>query len=116
MARYPDLRECAKFATESYERLDSLESIRPPYPANGTPNWWALRRKYEELLLGRIRKERNASAFKSRINEPEATAAKWAALGNETADRDYQQFAPVDTSAPDVRKHWRKDAEDALGR
>lgn len=116
MARYPDLRELSKFATENYAKFDSLESIRPPYPAHGTPNWWALRAKYEELLLGRIRKERKASNMPSNVNEPEATAAKWAALGNETADRDYQQFAPVDTSAPDVRKHWRKDADDALGR
>ena len=107
MARYPDMVELSRLATENYDRIDSLESIRPPYPANGTPNWWALRRKYEELLLGRIRKERKASAFKSRINEPEATAAKWAALGNEVADRDYQLFAPVDTSAPAVRrKDW----------
>jgi len=101
------LAECAKFATENYDRIDSLESIRPPYPANGTPNWWALRRKYEELLLGRIRKERNASNFKGRMNEPEADAAKWAALGNEVANRDYQLFAPIDTSAPAVRrKDW----------
>ena len=101
------MAECAKFATENYDRIDSLESIRPPYPANGTPNWWALRRKYEELLLGRIRKERNASNFKGRMNEPEADAAKWAALGNEVANRDYQLFAPIDTSAPAVRrKDW----------
>jgi hypothetical protein len=105
----------ARFATENYAKFDSLESIRPPYPASGTPNWWALRKRYEELLLGRIRKERNASAFKGRMNEPEAEAAKWAAIGNETADRDYQQFAPVDTSAPNVRKHWREDAIDAIG-
>jgi hypothetical protein len=114
VARYPDLRECAKFATENYARLDSLESIKPPYPANGTPNWWALRKRYEELLLGRIRKDRGWSNHKSTINEPEAEAAKWAALGNETADRDYCDFARVDTAAPDVRKHWRKDATDAL--
>ena len=114
MARYPSLREMAKFATESYAKHDSLETIRPPYPAHGTPNWWALRQRYEELLFARIRKDRNASAHKSTINEPEAEAAKWAALGNETADRDYCEFAKVDTMAPDVRKHWRKDAADAV--
>jgi hypothetical protein len=104
----------SKFATENYAKLDSLESIRAPYPAHGSPNWWALRQRYEELLFARIRKERNASNHKSTINEPEAEAAKWASLGNETAGRDYVDFAPVDTSAPDVRRSWRKEAVDAV--
>jgi hypothetical protein len=104
----------SKFATENYAKHDSLESIRPPYPAHGTPNWWALRQRYEDLLFARIRKDRNASNHKSTINQPEAEAAKWSALGNETADRDYVDFAPVDTSAPDVRRNWRSAVENAI--
>jgi hypothetical protein len=123
VARYPDLRECSRLSTQKFGDITSLEQInRKPgsrfekgYPGQGTPEWWALRMQYEEILLGNIRKDRKASNHVSTVNEPEAEAAKWAALGNETADRDYCDFARVDTTAPDVRKHWRKDATDAIG-
>jgi hypothetical protein len=123
VARYPDLRELSRKSQIDYSDITSLEQINRKekgrfergYPGAWTPEWCALRLRYEEILLGDIRKARKASKHVSTVNEPEAEAAKWAALGNETADRDYQQFAPVDTAAPDVRKHWRKDATDAIG-
>lgn len=92
MADYPDMRELARHATEDYSRIDSLDQIKPPYPAQGTPNWWALRLRYEQLLMARIRRDRANSAIPCRVNEGEATAAKWAALGNEQADSDYQSY------------------------
>jgi len=116
VARYPDLTEMAKFATENYAKIDSIDAIRPPYPAHGTANWWALRKRYEELLFARICKERAASKHRTSINEPEAEAAKWAALGNETADRDYRDFAKGDLTAPDARltrRNWLDAAVDA---
>ena len=114
MARYPDMRELARLSPRDFSEVGSLEQIsrrekamfEKGYPASGTPEWWALRKRYEELLLGQIRKERNAGKFPSRVNNPEAEAAKWCALGNETAQKDYEDFAPVDTSAPDVRRNW----------
>ena len=95
MARYPDMRELARHATENFSRLESLENFRPPYPAQGTPNWWALRLQYETVLLGKLRKERAKSPMECRLNNLECDAAKWAAIGNEDADRDYQELAPV---------------------
>ena len=54
------------------------------------------------------------------VGKAEADAAKWSALGNETADRDYQQFANVPMDAPDCRKNrpdWlQMQASKALGR
>ena len=106
MAEYPSLRECAKFATEDYSRIDSLEAIRPPYPGQGTPNWWALRARYEELLMARIRKARSGGGIKNYVNEAQAEAAKWAALGNEQADADYKGFVPPATEVVRRRKDW----------
>ena len=80
-------------ATETYAHIESAEQIKPPYPAQGSPNWWALRKRYEELLLGRIRKQRAAATIRLPINDAECVAAKWAALGNEEADREYQRLA-----------------------
>ena len=92
MADYPDMRDLARHATEDYSRIDSLDQIKPPYPAQGTPNWWALRFRYEQLLTSRIRKDRANSVIPSRVNDREAVAAKWAALGNEQGDAEYQSF------------------------
>ena len=124
MARYPDLRELSRLSPRDFSEIESLEQIsrreramfERGYPASATPEWWALRKRYEEILLGKIRKERKDSKSPSRVNEPEAEAAKWCALGNETAQRDYEDFARVDTSAPDCRRNWQKEAENALGR
>jgi hypothetical protein len=109
VARYPDLDALARLSKQDFSDIGSLDMIsrRPKtrfeagYPANGTPEWWALRKRYEELLFSKIRAERAASHMPCRVNEPEAEAAKWAALGNETADRDYQQFSNVPMDAPD---------------
>jgi hypothetical protein len=122
VARYPDLRELSRLSPRDFSEVGSLEQIsrrekamfEKGYPASFSAEWCALRLRYEELLLGKIRKERNAGKFPSRVNNPEAEAAKWCALGNETAQKDYEDFAPVDTSAPDVRRSWRKEAVDAV--
>lgn len=106
MDPYPDMRELARGATESYERIQSLDQIKPPYPAFGSPNWWALRLRYEQLLLAKIRRQRADSPLCCTVNEPEGHAAKWGALGNEHADHDYQLFANVPAEAPDVRKRF----------
>lgn len=60
-------------ATDTYRDIDSLGNIRQPsveerrlkscrfpdgFPARGTPNWWALRRRYEELLARDQRRAR----------------------------------------------------------
>ena len=95
MADYPDMRDLARHATEDYSRVESIEAFRPPYPGQGTPNWWAMRLRYEQLLMAKIRKSRAGTQIKSKpINEAELDAAKWAALGNEQANADYQGFVP----------------------
>lgn len=102
MASYPDMRELARFATENYSSIDSIDRFRPPFPAQGTPNWWAMRQRYEELLLARVRRDRNGARLAgpstaSKVagadlnHEAHANSAKWAALGNEDADVDYQR-------------------------
>jgi hypothetical protein len=115
VARYPDMREMARGATESYDRIDALDQIKPPYPAQGSPNWWALRMRYEQLLMAKIRRHRADNHLNLPLNAPEAEAAKWAALGNETADRDYHMFANVPANVPDMRKRFRQEAARALG-
>jgi hypothetical protein len=84
------MREMARLATERYGHLDSLAAIRPPYPAQGTPNWWALRLRYRELLSRDVRRHRAGSALRFDEREDIALAAEWSALGNEAADQDYR--------------------------
>ncbi len=90
MSNYPDMREMARLATENYARIESLEQIRPPYPARGTPNWWSLRLRYEQLLHTRLRRERDGQPLPG-DGEQQATRAKWTALGNELATLEYQR-------------------------
>ena len=127
-ARYPDLTELGRRSKEDYSGIGSLEMIsRNPktrfeggYPASGSPEGWALRKRYEELLFAKIRAQRAKTSMPCKVNEPEADAAKWASVGNETADRDYQQFANVPMDAPDCRKNrpdWlQMQASKALGK
>ena len=61
--RYPSLRDMARLATEDFSRIESLDQVRPPYPARGTPNWWALRLRYEELLNRKITDLRKSSGI-----------------------------------------------------
>ena len=89
----PDWSRLTHGATETYQQYESVDQIRPPYPATGSPNWWALRKRYEELLLGRIRKQRSGDVVQLPLNNRECIAAKWAALGNEAADAEYQRYA-----------------------
>ena len=123
MANYPDMRELAKRSTEDYSTVTSLDQInRQPksrfekgYPGQGTPEWWALRLRYEELLNAKLRRERSQSSMKPSFNEAEAIAAKWAALGNETADKDYQSFVKVvGPNRPMKRRDWLDLATDAI--
>lgn len=80
----------ARLATENYARLESFADIKPPYPERGSPNWWALRQRYEQLLAARLRMDREGKT--PAFDHNEAVAARWAALGNETADADYQRY------------------------
>lgn len=101
---FPNLRDMARLATEDYSKFDSLDQIKPPYPASGTPNWWALRLRYEQLLLGRIRKDRKGADIP---NADECNCAKWAALGNEEADEKYKAYVPTAAEvAARVKPDW----------
>lgn len=98
MNRYPDMRDMARLATEDYSRIDSIEAINSrdlKYPAYGTPNWWALRARYETLLAARLRNERRDPRGRESKFSPEDerhyVAAKWCALGNEQATADYER-------------------------
>jgi hypothetical protein len=114
---YPDIRTLARGATEDYSRIDALEQIRPPYPAHGSPNWWALRLRYEMLLAERLNRLRRGSDMKTAFNIPEAIAAKWAAIGHEAADRDYQSFVKaLGPNHSPRRKDWLHAAAEAIGR
>jgi hypothetical protein len=104
MPKYQDIAELAASATEKFLHLESLKDIRAPYPAHGSPNWWSLRKRYEDLLFAEVRRQRSGKGIKNSINEAEAHAAKWAALGNERADMDYQAFVPTAQSVYASRK------------
>jgi hypothetical protein len=116
MPDYPNMRDLAAMATEDYSRIDSLEAIKPPFPAQGSPNWWALRLRYEELLFTKIRRQRSDSVIPVRVNTAEAEAAKWAALGNEQADKDYQSFVPTAAAVNKRRRDWLDAAAEAVKR
>lgn len=103
MADYQDMRTLARLSKVDFSDIDSLDAINRRkgsrfengYPANGTPEWWALRYRYEQLLKASIRKLRSGTHIKAGDTpEDEADAAKWAALGNEQADADYRAFVP----------------------
>ena len=95
MDEYPDMRAMARLATEDYSRIDSLEKIRPPYPAHGSPNWWALRLRLEELLAEKHRRAWKNALIATRMNVAEAQAAKWSALGNEYGEQVYAAMVPT---------------------
>lgn len=84
----PDMHELAKLATEKYDHIDSLEQIRPPYPAHGTSNWWALRLRYEQILNARLCRERAGKVYPT---EQRDVLAKWTALGHEQSTKDYER-------------------------
>ena len=99
---YPHMHDLARLSREDYSDVHSLDSIsRGPrtrfeggYPAQGTPEWWALRQRYEELLMAKIRRDRAGSPIRTQHDrDREYEAAKWASLGNEDADREYQSHA-----------------------
>lgn len=89
---FPNMKEMARFATEDYSKIESLDQIKPPYPAQGTANWWALRQRYEQILLAKIRRERKGADV---ANHHECNCAKWATIGNEAADARYKQYVPT---------------------
>jgi hypothetical protein len=117
------MRELARRSTEDYSTITSLDQInRQPksrfergYPGQGTAEWWALRLRYEDLLGAKLRRERSESKLQPTFNEAEAVAAKWSALGNETADRDYQSCVRViGPNKPLKRRDWLDLASDAI--
>jgi hypothetical protein len=94
MADYPDMRALARLSKVSYAHLESLEQINRrdmEYPGSGTPEWWALRLRYEELLARSIRKLWGKDLAKRGVDPLRATAAKWTELGNEDAQRNYER-------------------------
>jgi hypothetical protein len=125
VARYPDMKELGRFSAEDYSSITSLEQInRQPksrfergYPGQGSPEWWALREKYEAILVAKVRRERAESRMKFLHNDAEELAAKWAAMGNETADKDYQDFVRVlGPNAAPRKKDWLDATANALKR
>lgn len=98
MDEYADMRDMARLSKDAFSDITSLEQINRKhprfekgYPGAGSPEWWALRLRYEGLLMAEIRKSRSGSLKTTPIDPARATAAKWAALGNEQADVDYQR-------------------------
>lgn len=91
MANRPDWERLTEGATESYATLDSLASIRPPYPASGSPNWYALRRRYEELLA--IRQAKLGTRW-DRDSVELSDISNLTALGFEPAEARYQHANP----------------------
>lgn len=96
-------------ATDNYGDIDSIERIKLPderfrkesrfpqgYPGQFTPNWWALRKRYETLLA---RGRRELFAGPAPKVEPEAIelsdVAKCASLGVESADNEYAAIDPA---------------------
>jgi len=124
VADYPSLAEMSRLATEDYSKIDSIDQIRPPYPAHGTPNWWALRRRYEQLLLARVRRERKDAPLAGPTalakvvgadfdQDRHCRAATWASLGNERAVVDYQRAG---RSREWWLSHWNPAAAAVAGR
>jgi len=115
----------ARHSREDFSTVGSLDMIsrRPKtrfetgFPASGSPEWWALRKRYEELLFTEVRRLRASSCIPCKINHSEAEAARWAALGNEAADRDYQSFVKsIGPNTPPRRKDWLHAASEAIKR
>jgi hypothetical protein len=72
--RFPDMAAMARGATEDYSRIDS-------------PNWWALRKRLEELLA---RDQRRLGAKFTADARRRSELAKWTALGNEDAKERFE--------------------------
>jgi hypothetical protein len=88
-------------STDSYGDIDSLERIRlgderyrkdsrfpDGFPGQFTPNWWALRQRYETLLA------RGPQGKTTREGRDLSDVAKCASLGVESAVDDYEALDP----------------------
>jgi hypothetical protein len=93
-------------ATDTYTDIDSLEQIRlvdernrrgsrfpEGFPALYSPNWWALRRRYEELLGRRQRLARGGERWSSE-DYSLSQIAKQVSLGDEPATAEYERINP----------------------
>jgi hypothetical protein len=85
---FPNVTEMARLASEDYSRIESLAQIRPPYPAQGSANWWALRKRLEEVLA---KEQRKAGAKFTPEQAHRSDLAKWTALGNEGAKQSFER-------------------------
>jgi hypothetical protein len=89
---FPDMATMARLSSKDYSHIESLEQIRPPYPAYHSPEWWALRKRYDELMRQRVRRLRSELPTSSRpVDEVRAHRAAWTALGNEAAKIAYER-------------------------
>lgn len=95
-------------STDSYGDIDSLERIKvldernrkgsrfpDGFPGQFTPNWWALRKRYE-VLLGRSRGGpfSGTDTVSTAEDRELSDVAKCASLGVETATADYEAMDP----------------------
>ena len=109
MVKYPDIAEMGRLSSEDYSTITSMEQVsrreksrfERGYPANGTPEWWALRHRIEEILHKQQRDLRKAyplaqdrDEHRSRHEHELATTARWVSLGNEDAQADYERIDP----------------------
>lgn len=106
MVKPIDWERVTQGATDTYTDLDSLEQIRltdernrrgsrfpDGFPGLYSPNWWALHKRYEELL-GRKQKALRAGHRWSNEAYRLAEIARQVALGDEHATAEYERIDP----------------------
>jgi hypothetical protein len=74
--------------SNNYAHIESLAQIRPPYPATGSADWWALRQRVEEIIAKDSRK-RGTTYTEAEYRRSEG--ARLTALGDEDAQKAFER-------------------------
>ena len=75
-------------STNQYSHIESLAQIRPPYPATLSADWWALRRRMEEIMA---RDQRRNDVKWTREEIVRSKTATSASLGEEHGTIEYER-------------------------
>jgi hypothetical protein len=71
-----------------YAHIESLAQVRPPYPAQGSADWWALRQRVEEIIA---RDSRRRGTKYTEAEVVQSDNAKRAALGEGDSSLAYER-------------------------
>jgi hypothetical protein len=75
-------------SSNNFAHIESLQQIRPPYPASGSADWWALRQRLEEIIAKDSRR-RGTTYTEAEYRRSES--ARLCSLGDSDAQQAFER-------------------------